>query len=479
MKNVLLVNPWICDFGLYDLWMRPFGLLRAASLLKANRYNISYIDFLNRHHPKIKNLIRNDDFGCGKFYKRKIHKPEKIKDVQRPYFIYGLPEELVDEEVKNTLKPDFILMTSGMTYWYPGLEYTAKFLKGKFPEVPIVLGGIYATLLPEHAKSLEGIDYVVTGSDLKNICSQLSGILGKKIESPPHYLYPDYTLLADTSSLVIETSKGCPFNCSYCGSKMFNRNYVPITPQSIGKISKKFSRCLALRGPSNKETPCFSAGRFVQREPKEVVNEIEFYWGKYGVKDIAFYDDALLVNADKHIIPVLEEVLEKKIRVNFHTPNGLHVRFINKQLAKKLKEANFKTITLSFETINPTRQRNTGGKVITEEFKTAVENLKSAGYHGKDIGVYLMIGMPHQDEKEVRDGIEFLHNLKVHITLVTYSLVPNTLDEKMLKEEGIIYDNLDPLWHNDTIFPLIEGKFSLKGIKGLRDYVSSLNRKFV
>lgn len=446
MHNILLVNPWICDFAAYDLWMKPFGLLRIASLLKLRGYNLSYIDFLDRHHPKIKNLIRNDDFGCGKFYKRRIQKPETIKDIQRPYFIYGLPEGLIEEEVKNILKPDFILMTSGMTYWYPGLEYTTKFLKRKFPDVPIVLGGIYATLLPEHARSLEGIDYVVTGSDFKDICSQLSGIFGEKIESPTHYLYPEYSLLTDTSSLVVETSKGCPFNCSYCGSKLFNKH-------------------------------------FIQRKPEEVVEEIEFYSENFQVKDIAFYDDALLFDADKHIIPILDGILESPhtkgfgVGVNFHTPNGLHVRFINKKLAKKLKDANFKTITLSFETVNPVRQKNTGGKVTTEEFKTAVENLKSAGYKGKDIGVYLMIGMPHQDEREVREGIAFLHELKVRIILVSYSLVPNTKDEKMLKEEGIIKDDLNPLWHNDTIFSLMEGNFSISSIKKLRDFVSSLNRK--
>ncbi|MBU0533758.1 MAG: radical SAM protein [Candidatus Omnitrophica bacterium] len=440
MKNILLVNPWICDFAAYDLWMRPVGLLRIASLLKAHGCNLSYIDFLNRNHPKIKNLARNDSFGCGKFYKRKIQKPEPIKDIQRPYSIYGLPEKLAIEEVKNILKPDFIFMTSGMTYWYPGVEHTAKFLKGEFPDVPILLGGIYATLLPEHAKSLEGIGYVISGSDLSSVCVQLSSILGQNIASPKYYIYPEYSLLSDTSSLVVETSKGCPFNCSYCGSKLFH-------------------------------------GQFVQRQPKEVVDEIEFYREKYGVKDIAFYDDALLVNADKHIIPILDGVLRRGITVNFHTPNGLHVRFIDKKLAKKLKESNFKTITLSFETVNPIRQKNTGGKVTTEEFKTAVENLKSVGFSGKDIGVYLMIGMPYQKQEEVEEGIKFLHNLKVHITLVTYSLVPHTMDEKILKDEGIIDDNLDPLWHNDTILPLIRGNFSFSSIRKLRDKVSALNRK--
>jgi radical SAM superfamily enzyme YgiQ (UPF0313 family) len=442
MRNILLVNPWICDFALYDLWVRPFGLMRIAALLKAHGYNLSYIDFLNRHHPKIKKFTRDDGFGCGKFYKRQIQKPDEIKDISRPYFIYGLPEEVVNDEVKNVFNPDIIFMTSGMTYWYPGLEYTAKLLKKVFPDVPIALGGIYATLLPEHAKNLKGIDYVVKGADLPLVCSQISKILNKTIQPPEYYIYPEYSLFPDTStsSLVMETSKGCPFNCSYCGSKQLNK-------------------------------------KFIQREPKDVLEEIGFYWQTYGVKDIAFYDDALLVSAEEHIIPILDGICKMGLPINFHTPNGLHAKFVDKKLAKKLKKANFKTIRLSLETVNSSRQENTGGKVTSEELKKAVENLKIAGYTGGDIGVYLMFGMPHQEEKEVREGIEFLHSLKVTLFLASYSLVPGTSDERMLKEEGIVSDDLDPLWHNNTIFPLKEGNFSIESIKKLRIYAASLNRK--
>lgn len=416
--------------------------MRIAALLKAHGYNISYIDFLNRHHPKIKKFTRDDGFGCGKFYKWQIQKPEQIKNVPRSYFIYGLPEELVNEEIKNVFKPDIIFMTSGMTYWYPGLEYTSRVLKKVFPDAPVVLGGIYATLLPKHAKSLEGIDYVVQGSDLESVCSQLSKILNKNFQLPEYYIYPEYGLLSDTSSLVMETSKGCPFNCSYCGSKQLNKS-------------------------------------FLQREPLDVLKEIGFYWQAYRVKDIAFYDDALLVSSEGHMVPILDGVCKMNLPINFHTPNGLHAKLVTKELAEKLKKANFKTIRLSLETVNPQRQIETGGKVANEDFEDAVNNLKSVGYSGKDIGVYLMLGMPRQKEDEVRNGIEFIHKLGVSIILASYALVPNTADEKMLLGEGIIEKGLDPLWHNNTIFPLKEGNFSVENIKKLRRYAASLNKKII
>ena len=162
MKNILLINPWVCDFALYDLWMRPSGLLRIGALLESSGYKVSYLDFLDRHHWRIKGLIRDDGFGCGKFYKIEIERPESVREIPRPYFRYGLPEEVMLEEIGKINEPDFIFITSGMTYWYPGIIQTVRFLKERFPGASVVLGGIYATLLPLHAKALEGVDYVIT-----------------------------------------------------------------------------------------------------------------------------------------------------------------------------------------------------------------------------------------------------------------------------------------------------------------------------
>jgi hypothetical protein len=40
-----------------------------------------------------------------------------------------------------------------MTYWYQGVQETIQLLRTVFP-VPILLGGRYAPLLPEYAKSI-------------------------------------------------------------------------------------------------------------------------------------------------------------------------------------------------------------------------------------------------------------------------------------------------------------------------------------
>ena len=439
MKKVLLVNPWVYDFALYDLWIKPLGLLRLSSILKTCGHQVFYLDFLQRHHPKIKKFLREDKFGCGKFYKQEIDKPKVIKTINRPYFLYGLPRSIVEEELEKLPPPDFVLMTSGMTYWYPGIQRSVAIIKERFPHTPIILGGIYATLLPEHARGIEGVDEVIPGTIPKQIAEELGKIMDLRIDVTDNFPYPDYSLLRNTTSLVIETSRGCPFKCTYCGSKLL-------------------------------------CSTFIQRERGEVIEEIKFYGQKWQVKDLAFYDDALLVNAEEHLLPLVEGILELNLSLNFHTPNGLHARFVTKEVARSLYRAHLRTIRLSLETPDPARQAATGGKIESGELERAVENLQGAGYNRKDIDVYLMLGMPGQREEEVRAGIDFVHRLGAKVILASYSLVPGTSDYQGLREEKVIGEDLDPLWHNNTIFPLLEGNFSLESIKSLRVWASQMNK---
>jgi hypothetical protein len=67
-----------------------------------------------------------------------------------------------------------------------------------------------------------------------------------------------------------------------------------------------------------------------------VVEEIAYWHKEYSVLDFAFYDDALLIDAEDHIMPILEGVMTQGIDVRFHTPNALHIRPLSKEVARML-----------------------------------------------------------------------------------------------------------------------------------------------
>ena len=155
--HILLINPWTYDFAAYDFWAKPLGLLYIAGLLRKNGYRIHFIDCLNIYHPEMEGLSgikrpTRRTFGSGHFNKEQVKKPPGLEEITRKYSRYGITPEIFREEVKKMPSPAAILVTSIMTYWYPGVILAIEIVKEIYPSVPVILGGIYATLCQGHAR---------------------------------------------------------------------------------------------------------------------------------------------------------------------------------------------------------------------------------------------------------------------------------------------------------------------------------------
>ena len=139
-RNVLLINPHIEDFAAYDHFSKPLGLLWIASYLK-KAFNVSFINALDRLDPS-NNKIRFKEGGTGNFNKIYIDKPQAIGDIPRNFKRYGLNENIFLDKLESLKdKPDFIFVTSSMTYWYTGVNYTIKLLRKVFRRYPGNPGG--------------------------------------------------------------------------------------------------------------------------------------------------------------------------------------------------------------------------------------------------------------------------------------------------------------------------------------------------
>ncbi|MFN3966151.1 MAG: B12-binding domain-containing radical SAM protein [Endomicrobiia bacterium] len=412
--NILLVNPWIYDFAAYDLWVKPLGLLYISKILKTLGHTTYLIDALDRLHPSVKKSTPcSNKFGCGHYYKRPAEKPEILKSVPRKYKRYGMPEEIFINELKKNPEPEIVLVTSGMTYWYQGVFESIKIIRNILPKAYIVLGGIYATLCYEHAKKYSGADLVFSGKDIKKFFREIGMDDPKVPESFSEYPMPDFDIYPELEYVCLRTSVGCPFNCSYCATSFLN-------PE------------------------------FEQKPVDTIIQEIEYFVEKLKIKNVVFYDDALLVNSRNHIEKILKGIIQKNIKCYFHTPNGLHARYITKELAELMYNAGFVFPRISLETSNQKLQKFTGNKVTNEELVQAIEYLCSAGYKSKEVIVYIMIGLPEQDLSDVEKTINFLKKLKVKISLSEYSPIPHTSDWEKVKKENLS----DPLIHNNSLFSL-------------------------
>ncbi len=439
-NKILLINPWIYDFAAYDFWIKPVGLLAIGHYLEKHGYQTYLIDCLDRFNPP-NPAVKYKKYGTGKFFRTQVEKPEILKHVPRKYCRYGMPIDSFLKALHQVPEPDVILVTSGMTYWYPGPRSTIQLLKEKFPHVPVVLGGIYATLCYEHAVKNSGADYVIKGpgeTAALNLVDSLTGNDHEIEQRVVTFPEPDYRHYQRLASVPILTSIGCPYRCSFCASHLLS-------------------------------------GEFRQRDPAEVIEEIGYYYHKRHIRHFAFIDDALLINQEKHISIILEAIIERQLYLDFHTPNGIHVQQITKDLAVKMFKSNFKTIRLSYETSNKDRQREMGLKVTDDSLANAVDYLDEAGFQRKDLGVYVIMGLPDQTFDEVVNSVIFVASLGVKVYLASFSPIPGTKDWNRTIELYNMSPDIDPLLTNNSIYPLSREKFSLEIFQQIKDLSKVLN----
>lgn len=423
MRRILLVNPWIHDFAAFDFWLKPVGLLRIAAALREAGAEAVLLDLLDRNHPWLENRTTTDLWGRGKFFTAEIDKPDAVDFVPRRFRRYGLPLEVVTEKFADLPSVDAVLITSSMTYWYTGVEETIAVIKKRFPGIQTILGGVYATLMPDHAQEHSGADIILTGS-YEGWRNELANILDVKL--PATLTPPAWNLYGRLDYAVICFSRGCPWRCTYCASHRLDPAFIP---------------------------------RDVKDIEAEIVKILEL-----GIKRIAFYDDALLYHPrfDK----LLEMLIDMDAGFELHTPNGLHVARITPARAELMKGAGFKTLYLSLETVNEELLSRTGAKLSFDNFSKAVNYLRAAGF-GEELHAYVLFGLPRQSEDSVKKTLDAALSSNVTPHLTEFSPVPGTIE---FKRAGLT-DETDPLLTNNTAYLFRQGLG--KSRERLKDYLKA------
>jgi radical SAM superfamily enzyme YgiQ (UPF0313 family) len=400
--RILLVNPPIYDYSAYDFWLKPYGLLRVAGFLRGQA-ELRCFDFLDRVHPSVSRKLRSDSLGRGEFPSEVIPAPSVFGGFPRRFRRYGLPRRQFQQYLAEEGPFDFALVQTVMTYWYLGVKEVLEDLRHFCPETKTVLGGVYATLCPQHARNL-GADLVVEGSRLEALWQFLG--VPPNLEDLPYW--DGYPRL---ETGILKLAYGCPFRCTYCSVPM-------VEPTFTGY---PLDRSLA---------------------------ELDLL-GRRGVRQAAFYDDALLYRPDRILVPFLQGVLERQWPIQFHTPNALNARFITAELAELMVRAGFRTFYLGFESNAYDWQRRTGRKVYSHELVRAIDYLADAGADRSSITAYLIIGHPNSDQQEVEGSMGFAHEQGICVMLSEFSPIPGTPDGEKCRS----WVDLDePLLHNKTVF---------------------------
>ena len=131
----------------------------------------------------------------------------------------------------SNFKPQKVLITSLFTFTWKPVHDAIDFYHDKFPNAEIIVGGIYATLMPQNIK--EYFPYVKIHSGL---VLEAEGVL------PAYYLLKQVDRWKDWKKSIVFTTRGCIRKCPFC-----------VVPKIEGKMKETKFSILPLIHPNHNE----------------------------------------------------------------------------------------------------------------------------------------------------------------------------------------------------------------------------------
>lgn len=363
---------------------------------------------------------------------------------------HGYDADVMDLRVKGKdydylsdikkINPDLIaisLMTYGYKHSYNMINEIKNMLGKK-----IIIGGPHVSTTRDSVLGDCVADYAVYGEGEYTLLEFLQGLEPNTIKgliwrskdkivinqprdpilNLDELSFPDYELfeLNDYAQkrIPINTARGCPHRCIYC---------------AVDLVSGK---------------------RFRARSPENVVNEIEF-WYKKGYENFGFNDDTFTENIPR-AIQICDELINRKINIQWDLRTGIRVDRVNRELLTKLKKAGCTFIVFGIESIDPD-VLNMMRKDVT--FNQIEESVKEAKESGLSVGGFFMIGTPSDSYDKFKKTYQFAKSdLFDEVRFYNTIPYPGTLLYKWIEENGkLLFEPSDYLnsrerWEENPIF---------------------------
>jgi len=320
-----------------------------------------------------------------------------------------IPVEIIDAYVNNysieqtvdlikIKKPKYV----GFSILTPAANWCSEVAK-KLPKTIIkIAGGPHPSGIPiDSLKSGFDIAVIGEGEDTlleiaqgKNL-KDIKGIFFKKntkiIENPPRPpLNPDMIPLPARHLILkggtnkpylsagtryfpwspLLTSRGCPYNCSFCNKNIFSYKFRP-------------------------------------RSPENIIKEIDFLVNKYKVKEINIYDDCF--NFDlKRAEKIMDLIIKKDYKLSLRFSNGIRADKITKRLLLKMRRAGTDYIAYGIESGDPKILKLIPKGETIKQIKKAVILTNKVGI---PVTGFFMFGLIGDTKKSMQKTIDLIRNL--------------------------------------------------------------------
>jgi anaerobic magnesium-protoporphyrin IX monomethyl ester cyclase len=360
---------------------------------------------------------------------------------------------------------DVVGLTSTTLTYKSALE-NIRIAKEELPECTTVLGGCHATFWDKNAlNECPSLDIVVrregeiTFVELleklgKN--ASLNGVLGvtyrekdgqlvrneerpfienlDDLPFPAHHLLPLKSFhIVGKTIFPLTTSRGCVYWCDFCTAvRMFGQRYR-------------------------------------MRSPKNVVDEIEYLYKKYGQSQFTFYDDAFTVDQQR-VVEICDEIKKRKLAI--HWDCETRVDMVTRDLLQKMKDAGCLAVWFGVES---------GSENVLEKMhkKIKLNQTRLAFRTARELGLMtvasVVLGFPGETEQTALETIKFVRSLDPDdIGFYIATPYPGTPMYELVKEKGWL--KITDFDRYDTATPTFETPY-LSGEK-LQELRYKANQQF-
>ncbi|MFA5048152.1 MAG: radical SAM protein [Patescibacteria group bacterium] len=212
------------------------------------------------------------------------------------------------------------------------------------------------------------------------------------------------------------TTRGCPFNCSFCVSPL---------------IWKQALIC---------------------RSAKKVVEEIEYLIETYRINYIRFLDNDFMVD-EKHALAVCEEIIKKKIKISWACFGSL--RHVSDPLLKKMKQAGCLEVFYGIESLSQNNLNDVDKKLAIKNINIGLLKTEKAGLASMGS---ILLGYPNDTEKSMKSAEETLKTMPLDILQLAFVIpYPGTVMRQRLNNQDLITEDTD-FYHSQT--PVLKSKLS-------------------
>ncbi|MDD5255754.1 MAG: radical SAM protein, partial [Candidatus Omnitrophica bacterium] len=353
----------------------------------------------------------------------------------------------------------------------------------------VIIGGPYASAVPETALSDPAIDFCVKGEgeeafgelilalesgspalSIKGIFSRVEGKVCYGGDREP---------VADLDRLPFPAWDLIDLEGYFNNRKRALENPVQIYRRGVSLISSRGCpfQCIFCHDIFGK--------RFRGRSPENLLAEIKLLTGRYGVREIEFLDDTF--NFDSQRAKRICDLIRQEapgIKICFS--NGMRADLIDDEMLAKFREAGVYRINYGIESVSPRIQ-----KIMKKNLDPAraQEAIRKTVKSGMLCGGFFMLGFPGETEAEMMQTVEFARRSELHtavFAIVTpypgtemYAMAPGAKGNVSFSTVGKISYNLSCVSNKrlEEITRLAYRKFYLSLGRLIRIYLKAARKR--